>query len=225
MFQPFSVSETTIRYTAAVEHRALDPRGPPAGLPAPVQDLPGGGGRERAQARPRARAWAPSGPSTSARPRREAVALLRDTNYAGFQHYFGGFGFWEAFRTPGGRRQVPARPVHAPAADGVDGRPDAQGEVRAGRDTVTRSRRDRGAAERSAAAATSSGSAGSSIRASCPGRRRCARSSSSPSTSSRRSGNYFEAGLRCSALGAEPCRRGGWVPPVALPTRNRRPSK
>jgi hypothetical protein len=30
----------------------------------------------------------------------EAVALLRDTNYAGFYNYFGGFGFWEAFRMP-----------------------------------------------------------------------------------------------------------------------------
>ena len=29
----------------------------------------------------------------------EAVELLRHTNYQGFREYFGGFGFWEAFRT------------------------------------------------------------------------------------------------------------------------------
>ena len=28
------------------------------------------------------------------------MALLRDTNYAGFYNYFGGFGVWEAFRMP-----------------------------------------------------------------------------------------------------------------------------
>jgi hypothetical protein len=28
------------------------------------------------------------------------VALFRDTNYAGFYHYFNGFGFAEAFRLP-----------------------------------------------------------------------------------------------------------------------------
>jgi alkanesulfonate monooxygenase SsuD/methylene tetrahydromethanopterin reductase-like flavin-dependent oxidoreductase (luciferase family) len=32
--------------------------------------------------------------------RQEAVDVLRDTNYWGFQKYFAGFGFWEAFRTP-----------------------------------------------------------------------------------------------------------------------------
>jgi alkanesulfonate monooxygenase SsuD/methylene tetrahydromethanopterin reductase-like flavin-dependent oxidoreductase (luciferase family) len=34
------------------------------------------------------------------RTEEEAVALLRDTNYTGFCNYFGGFGFWEAFRMP-----------------------------------------------------------------------------------------------------------------------------
>jgi alkanesulfonate monooxygenase SsuD/methylene tetrahydromethanopterin reductase-like flavin-dependent oxidoreductase (luciferase family) len=29
----------------------------------------------------------------------EAVELLRSSNYEGFNNYFGGFGFWEAFRT------------------------------------------------------------------------------------------------------------------------------
>ena len=40
----------------------------------------------------------------------EAVALLRDTNYAGFQNYFGGFGFWEAFRTPEDAAKYPLDP-------------------------------------------------------------------------------------------------------------------
>jgi alkanesulfonate monooxygenase SsuD/methylene tetrahydromethanopterin reductase-like flavin-dependent oxidoreductase (luciferase family) len=30
----------------------------------------------------------------------QAVEMLRNTNYWGFQKYFAGFGFWEAFRTP-----------------------------------------------------------------------------------------------------------------------------
>ncbi|MBV8614447.1 MAG: LLM class flavin-dependent oxidoreductase, partial [Acetobacteraceae bacterium] len=37
----------------------------------------------------------------------EAVELLRTTNYAGFNHYFGGFGFWEAFRTPEDNEKYP----------------------------------------------------------------------------------------------------------------------
>ncbi|MBV8704431.1 MAG: hypothetical protein JO118_12060, partial [Acetobacteraceae bacterium] len=37
----------------------------------------------------------------------EAVELLRTTNYAGFNHYFGGFGFWEAFRTPEDSEKYP----------------------------------------------------------------------------------------------------------------------
>jgi len=40
----------------------------------------------------------------------EAVALLRDTNYAGFQNYFGGFGFWEAFRTADDAAKYPLDP-------------------------------------------------------------------------------------------------------------------
>ena len=52
-FQPFSVSESTIRHTAQGRRDADDPRVEPARLPAPVPDLPGGGGGERAHARPR----------------------------------------------------------------------------------------------------------------------------------------------------------------------------
>jgi hypothetical protein len=38
------------------------------------------------------------------------VELLRTSNYAGFNHYFGGFGFWEAFRTPEDLVKYPADP-------------------------------------------------------------------------------------------------------------------
>jgi len=51
--------------------------------------------------------------------RGEAVALLRDTNYAGFQNYFGGFGFWEAFRTAEDAAKYPLDPYTPLAAGGV----------------------------------------------------------------------------------------------------------
>src|SRR5205823_13506479 len=41
------------------------------------------------------------------RTEEEAVALFRDTNYAGFYHYFGGFGFAEAFRLPEDAEKYP----------------------------------------------------------------------------------------------------------------------
>ena len=44
------------------------------------------------------------------RTQADAVELLRTTNYAGFNHYFGGFGFWEAFRTPEDLVKYPANP-------------------------------------------------------------------------------------------------------------------
>jgi alkanesulfonate monooxygenase SsuD/methylene tetrahydromethanopterin reductase-like flavin-dependent oxidoreductase (luciferase family) len=43
----------------------------------------------------------------------EAVNLLRETNYAGFSEYFGGFGFWEAFRTPDDAAKYPLDPYTA----------------------------------------------------------------------------------------------------------------
>jgi hypothetical protein len=36
------------------------------------------------------------------------VAQLRDANCAGFYNYFGGFGFWEAFRMPADTAKYPA---------------------------------------------------------------------------------------------------------------------
>ena len=41
------------------------------------------------------------------RTEEEAVALFRETNYAGFYHYFGGFGFAEAFRLPEDAEKYP----------------------------------------------------------------------------------------------------------------------
>jgi alkanesulfonate monooxygenase SsuD/methylene tetrahydromethanopterin reductase-like flavin-dependent oxidoreductase (luciferase family) len=109
MFQPFSVSETTIRYTAQEgivpwiltahppEFRRL------AGI---YQEVAGEAGRKLGL-----------GESIGAfravhfgRTEDEAVALLRDTNYAGFRSYFGGFGFWEAFRTPADAARYPLDP-------------------------------------------------------------------------------------------------------------------
>jgi alkanesulfonate monooxygenase SsuD/methylene tetrahydromethanopterin reductase-like flavin-dependent oxidoreductase (luciferase family) len=148
MFQPFSVSETTIRYTAAssivpwilVAHPPDFQR-----LCTVYRDVAAENGRTLGLGQSVGAFRAVHFGKTEA----EAVGLLRDTNYAGFRHYFGGFGFWEAFRTPEDAAKYP-----------LDAGP-----------------------------ATSSGSAGSSTRASCPGRRRSARSSCSRSTSSPRSGS------------------------------------
>src|SRR6516162_9682855 len=72
MFQPFSVSEATIRYTAQ------------SGIVPVILT-----------------AYPPDFQRLCKMYREvEAVALLRETNYAGFYNYFGGFGFWEAFRMP-----------------------------------------------------------------------------------------------------------------------------
>jgi alkanesulfonate monooxygenase SsuD/methylene tetrahydromethanopterin reductase-like flavin-dependent oxidoreductase (luciferase family) len=40
----------------------------------------------------------------------QAVDLLRDTNYHGFQAYFSGFGFWEAFRSQEDEAKYPTKP-------------------------------------------------------------------------------------------------------------------
>ena len=146
LFQPFSVSESTIRYTAqssivpwilvsnppdfrrlcriyrevAAEHR------PQARL-----------GRERRRL-----------PRRPFRPHRgrSGGSSCATTNYAGFNHYFGGFGFWEAFRTARGCREIPAGSLHAAAAVGVDARALSQRQVRAGRHGRPGEARDRGAA-------------------------------------------------------------------------------
>jgi alkanesulfonate monooxygenase SsuD/methylene tetrahydromethanopterin reductase-like flavin-dependent oxidoreductase (luciferase family) len=112
LFQPFSVSESTIRYTAREgivpwiltayppEFRRL------AGV---YQEVAAEAGRTLGL-----------GEGIGAfravhfgRSQDEAVELLRSTNYAGFRDYFGGFGFWEAFRTPDDAARYPLEPYTA----------------------------------------------------------------------------------------------------------------
>jgi alkanesulfonate monooxygenase SsuD/methylene tetrahydromethanopterin reductase-like flavin-dependent oxidoreductase (luciferase family) len=99
LFQPFSVSETTIRYTAREGVVPWVLTAYPAEFRRLAQVYQGVAAENGRQLR--------LGESVGAfravhfgKTETEAVALLRDTNYAGFRHYFGGFGFWEAFRTP-----------------------------------------------------------------------------------------------------------------------------
>ena len=109
MFQPFSVSEATIRYTAreGIVPWILTAHPPEFRRLAGVyQEVASESGRKLRL-----------GDSIGAfraihfgRTEAEAVALLRDTNYAGFRNYFGGFGFWEAFRTPEDAQKYPLDP-------------------------------------------------------------------------------------------------------------------
>ena len=99
MFQPFSVSEATIRYTAqsGIVPVILTAYPPDfQRLCKMYREVAAGAGRTLRL-----------GESVGVvralhfgRTEQEAVALLRETNYAGFYNYFGGFGFWEAFRMP-----------------------------------------------------------------------------------------------------------------------------
>ena len=185
LFQPFSVSENTIRYTAQSGIVPWILVSYPPDFQRLCRTLPGGGGQSRPQAR--------LGESVGAfravhfgRTEEEAVELLRDTNYAGFNHYFGGFGFWEAFRTPEDAENIRRPFTPLPPAEWTLERMRNVKYALAGTADQVKTR-DRGSFTRSAARANSNGSAGSSIRASCRGTRRCARSSCSPSTSFRRS--------------------------------------
>jgi len=112
MFQPFSVSESTIRYTA---QSGIVPwilvANPPEfqRLCHVYQEEAATAGRKLGL-----------GESVGAfravhfgKTEDEAVKLLRDTNYAGFQAYFGGFGFWEAFRTAEDAQKYPLEPYTA----------------------------------------------------------------------------------------------------------------
>jgi alkanesulfonate monooxygenase SsuD/methylene tetrahydromethanopterin reductase-like flavin-dependent oxidoreductase (luciferase family) len=107
MFQPFSVSEATIRYTAqsGIVPVILTAYPPDfQRLCRMYQEVAAGAGRTLHL-----------GESVGVvralhfgRTEEEAVALLRETNYAGFYNYFGGFGFWEAFRMPEDADKYPA---------------------------------------------------------------------------------------------------------------------
>ena len=78
-----------------------------------MQDLPGGGGRRPGGSSGSARASARSARCTSETPRRRRWSYCSETNYAGFNNYFGGFGFWEAFRTAEDADKYPLEPYTA----------------------------------------------------------------------------------------------------------------
>jgi alkanesulfonate monooxygenase SsuD/methylene tetrahydromethanopterin reductase-like flavin-dependent oxidoreductase (luciferase family) len=109
MFQPFSVSENTIRYTA---ESGIVPwilvSNPPdfQRLCSVYQDVANSAGRNLGLGGGVGAFRSVHFGNTEA----EAVELLRDTNYRGFQIYFGGFGFWEAFRTPEDAQKYPLNP-------------------------------------------------------------------------------------------------------------------
>jgi alkanesulfonate monooxygenase SsuD/methylene tetrahydromethanopterin reductase-like flavin-dependent oxidoreductase (luciferase family) len=112
LFQPFSVSENTIRYTA---REGIVPwiltSYPPAfkDLCRVYREVAAENGRQLG-----------IGESVGAfravhfgRTEDEAVELFRTTNYAGFHDYFYGFGFAEAFRIPEDNAQYPLEPYTA----------------------------------------------------------------------------------------------------------------
>ena len=98
LFQPFSVSENTIRYTA---RSSIVPwilvSNPPdfQRLCQVYQEVAQASGRSLKLGESVGAFRAVHFGKTEA----EAVSLLRDTNYRGFIEYFSGFGFGEAFRT------------------------------------------------------------------------------------------------------------------------------
>ncbi len=109
LFQPFSVSENTIRYTASsgivpwilVSHPPEFQR-----LCRVYQDVAINAGKNLKLGETVGAFRSVHFGNTEA----EAVELLRKTNYAGFRIYFGGFGFWEAFRTPEDAEKYPLNP-------------------------------------------------------------------------------------------------------------------
>lgn len=111
MFQPFSVSESTIRSTAANE---IVPwilvANPPEfrRLCEVYQQVAGENGRTLGLGESVGAFRAVHFGDTEA----EAVELLRTTNYAGFEAYFSGFGFWEAFRFPEDDEKYPKEPEY-----------------------------------------------------------------------------------------------------------------
>jgi alkanesulfonate monooxygenase SsuD/methylene tetrahydromethanopterin reductase-like flavin-dependent oxidoreductase (luciferase family) len=106
LFQPFSVSENTIRYTARSN---IVPwilvSNPPdfQRLCRVYQEVAQASGRSLKLGESVGAFRAVHFGKTEA----EAVALLRDTNYRGFKEYFSGFGFGEAFRTAEDNEKYP----------------------------------------------------------------------------------------------------------------------
>ncbi len=109
-FQPFSVSESTIRHTARVGVMPMILVSNPPDFRRLCQIDPGGGGGERSHAR--------AGPERRCLPGgvvrqdgcEEGLALLEKTNFFGFNAYFAGFGFWEAFRFAEDAEKYPLDP-------------------------------------------------------------------------------------------------------------------
>jgi alkanesulfonate monooxygenase SsuD/methylene tetrahydromethanopterin reductase-like flavin-dependent oxidoreductase (luciferase family) len=109
LFQPFSVSENTIRYTARANIVPwILTSNPPdfKRLCHVYQEIASEAGRTLQL-----------GESVGAfravhfgKTEEEAVALLRETNYKGFKEYFSGFGFGEAFRTVEDNETYPLDP-------------------------------------------------------------------------------------------------------------------
>lgn len=109
LFQPFSVSESTIRYTATegIVPWILSSYPPEFRRLCEVyQEIAGQHGRKLGLGESVGAFRAVHFGDTE----EQAVELLRTTNYAGFQAYFGGFGFWEAFRTPEDAEKYPLEP-------------------------------------------------------------------------------------------------------------------
>jgi alkanesulfonate monooxygenase SsuD/methylene tetrahydromethanopterin reductase-like flavin-dependent oxidoreductase (luciferase family) len=110
LFQPFSVSENTIRYTArsGIVPWILVSNPPDFQHLCQVY-------REVALASGRSLMLGESVGAFRAvhfgKTEAEAVALLRDTNYRGFIEYFSGFGFGEAFRTAEDNEKYPMMPL------------------------------------------------------------------------------------------------------------------
>jgi alkanesulfonate monooxygenase SsuD/methylene tetrahydromethanopterin reductase-like flavin-dependent oxidoreductase (luciferase family) len=113
LFQPFSVSENTIRYTAKGD---IVPwilvAYPPEfrRLCEIYQQVGNESGRKLGLGQGVGAFRSVHFGKTEA----EAVKLFTETNYAGFQAYFGGFGFWEAFRTPEDLKKYPVTPTYTP---------------------------------------------------------------------------------------------------------------
>jgi alkanesulfonate monooxygenase SsuD/methylene tetrahydromethanopterin reductase-like flavin-dependent oxidoreductase (luciferase family) len=109
LFQPFSVSENTIRYTA---RSGIVPwilvSNPPdfQRLCHVYQEVAHAAGRSLKLGESVGAFRAVHFGKTEA----EAVALLRETNYRGFKEYFSGFGFGEAFRTAEDNAKYPLEP-------------------------------------------------------------------------------------------------------------------
>ena len=108
-FQPFSVSESTIKHTAKV---GVTPiilvSNPPdfTRLCKTYQEVAAENGRELGLGESVGAFRAISFGDTEA----EGRALLEKTNFFGFNAYFAGFGFWEAFRFPEDAEKYPLDP-------------------------------------------------------------------------------------------------------------------